>query len=522
MTDASLILPPFERPLSEVARHVVIPEGIVDSVWFDLEDRFDEWGISWDVWQDGLGQIMLGTREDGKYAATVGGVTMSIVRQVAKTYIVSRTVFGLCTLFPESTWLWTAHRTRTMTQTFQKLAGFTQRKSVKPYLKANRNDGIRSSNGEQEIRFRNDSVILFGAREQGFGRGFDEVDGEVFDEAQILSERALDDMVPAANQSRNPHGALLIYMGTPPRPDIDPGEVFKSRRKKALDGKPDGEVVWVHGNAVYVETSADPNVGKPGGPGLDDPAQIAKANPSYPHRTPQESIDRMRENLTSDESWLREGLGVWDDDELALKAFRPSSWNVLIKPKPADGVKCFGVKFTPDGTTVALGAGIRDESGSVHVEGIRQENAGEGLGWLSGFLADRFESTSLIVIDGKAGTGALVQALKDAGVNRRGLVLVPSLDQYAQAHSMLLEAVKSGTLSHRGQAALDDQVFDAVKRPLSKTSGAFGWAASDGGMIPLLDAVTLAFWAAKTTRVDLSASRSAATARRAANTRRGR
>ena len=78
----------------------------------------------------------------------------------------------------------------------------------------------------------------------------------MFDEAQILGLKALEDMVPATNQARNQHGALIFFLGTPPRPSDD-GEAFTSKRDKALKGKPAGEVVWTHGNQVYVEFSAD-------------------------------------------------------------------------------------------------------------------------------------------------------------------------------------------------------------------------------------------------------------------------
>lgn len=50
---------------------------------------------------------------------------------------------------------------------------------------------------------------------QGFGRGFDAVDVEIFDEAQILTVKALNDMIPATNVSPNP---LIVFMGTPPQP----------------------------------------------------------------------------------------------------------------------------------------------------------------------------------------------------------------------------------------------------------------------------------------------------------------
>ena len=83
---------PSTRRLSEVARHVVVPSGIVDTLWFEVEERCREFGDEFDAWQDGLGQVVLGIREDGSFAATIGGITLSIPRQVAKTFIVMRIV----------------------------------------------------------------------------------------------------------------------------------------------------------------------------------------------------------------------------------------------------------------------------------------------------------------------------------------------------------------------------------------------------------------------------------------------
>src|SRR5690606_11463312 len=169
-------------------------------------------------------------RADGIYAATIGGITLSIPRQVAKTFLVGRIVFALSALFPGLRMIWTAHRTRTATNTCKNLQGYARRKKVAPHI-----SHIRTANGEQESGFRNGSVIMFGARDPGFGRGFGETQIQDFDEAQILTEKALEDMVAATNQSRHPHGALLFFMGTPPRP-IDPGEVFSARRAEALSG----------------------------------------------------------------------------------------------------------------------------------------------------------------------------------------------------------------------------------------------------------------------------------------------
>ena len=82
------------RKLSEVARHVVIPSGIVTTGWPAVEARIRDFGDSFDEWQRGASALILGKRESGDYAATVGGVTLSIPRQVAKTYMISRLVFA--------------------------------------------------------------------------------------------------------------------------------------------------------------------------------------------------------------------------------------------------------------------------------------------------------------------------------------------------------------------------------------------------------------------------------------------
>lgn len=487
---------PSTRLLSEVARHLVPPSGIVDTLWFEVEERCREFGDEFDAWQDGLGQLALGIREDGMFAATVGGVTFSIPRQVAKTFIVMRIVVALCSLFPNLTVVWTAHRTRTATNTFQKMKALCLRPSVKPHIRPGSNHGtaIRDTNGEQEIPFTNGSRIMFGAREQGFGRGFDEVDIEVFDEAQILTEKALEDMVAATNQSRFVHGALLFYMGTPPRP-VDPGEVFSQRRSKALEverRRHAGEDVEFDG--LYVECSADPEKARAN---PDDHGQWAEANPSYPHRTPLVSLLRLRENLPGDDSWLREALGVWDELATANRVISPEMWARLSREAAPDGLVSYGVKFSPDGETVALAVGVRHEFG-IHVEGVAHTEVVDGTQWLVDWLAQRWQQCGLIVVDGKSGSGAFSKALLRAGVQQRRLV-VPTTDQAIAAHAAMLEAVTEGTVSHNDDGTLNDVVAGAGRRQIGKAGG-WGFQPLGSVDVTLLEAVTFAHYGALTSR----------------------
>lgn len=465
--------------LSEVARELVLPSGIELDGWSDIVHHLEEMQIPLDPWQHGLATAVMAKREDGLYACGIGGAVISIPRQVGKTYTVGAIVFALCLAFPGTLVLWTAHRTRTHNETFKSMDGMAQRKGVAPHIAS-----VRKANGEQEIEFANGSRILFGARESGFGRGFAKVDVLVLDEAQILTEKAMEDMVPATNAAPN---GLVLMMGTPPRPN-DPGEVFTNRREAALSG--DDEDV------LYIEFSADQ------GADPDDRKQWKIANPSYPHRTSHASILRMRKLLGSIESFLREGLGIWDKKQQGRKAFVGSVWDSRkTATPPSDGVKVFGVKFSVDGSHVALSAAMKPDDGPIHVEGIKSAPISDGTQWLVDFLADpdRKPTIAQVVIDGKAGVGYLVEALRREGFGKL-VLLTPTLDQVITAHTMTNQAVNEGLLSHAAQDDLDKVAKAAVRRKIG-TTGGFGWdGPTPDQPATLLDALTLAYWGARTTK----------------------
>lgn len=466
--------------LSEVARHLILPSGIELDGWQDIVHNLEDMGIPLDPWQHGLATAIMAKRGDGLYGCGIGGAVISIPRQVGKTYTIGAIVFALCLAFPGTLVLWTAHRTRTHNETFKSMDGMAQRKGVAPHIAS-----VRKANGEQEIEFANGSRILFGARESGFGRGFAKVDVLVLDEAQILTEKAMEDMVPATNAAPN---GLVLMMGTPPRPG-DPGEVFTNRRAAALSGD-DEDVLYVEFSA---EQGADP----------DDRKQWRIANPSYPHRTTESSILRMRKLLGSVASFLREGLGIWDKKEIGRKAFDPAIWDLRgTATPPAEGIKVFGVKFSVDGSHVALSAAMRPaDGGPVHVEGIKSAPISDGTQWLVDFLAEpnRKPTIAQIVIDGKAGVGYLVNALRDEGFGKL-VLLTPALDEVITAHTMTNQAVNEGLLSHSAQTELDTVAKYAIRRKIGATGG-FGWdGPTPDQPATLLDAATLAYWGARTTK----------------------
>jgi hypothetical protein len=483
---------PSTLRLSEVARHLVYPDGIVATEWPRIRRRLAEMSIEYDGWQAGATQLILGLDENGRYVATIGGVTMSLPRQVGKTFTIGSLLIAMCIEFPGLRVVWTSHHLRTTTNTFRAMQRMVRRKRVAKHLAAD--GGIRVANGEQEIKFANDSIIMFGARERGFGVGIDAIDVLVCDESQRLSSRALADMMPTTNQARHVHGALVFFIGTPPRPDND-GDEFAARRRKALAG--------TMTNGIYIEMSADKDAN------LDDPKQWGKANPSYPHRTPHEAMLRLVENLNDPGDRRREMLGIWDDDaDLVSRVIMLDEWAAtgVLEP-PVDGVRSLGVKFSPDGSRVAV-AGAMKHDGGIHVElvGAHSGSMSAGTASLVAWVAQRWEKYAAVVVDGKSHAGAFVNALLEAGVGKR-VVVTPTWPEVATGNAMLLDAVVQKQVTHlatEGQRVLGESVEHTTKKiQKGASSGAWSFESTrePGDEVPVA-AVALAHWGAKTsTRV---------------------
>jgi hypothetical protein len=453
--------------LSEIARHVVVPKDVVTTGWPAVEAKCAELGITFRPWQQGAGRVILAKRAGGKYASTIGGTGLSIPRQVGKTFLVGAIVFALCLLLPNLTVIWTAHRLRTGEETFKKMQALARRKKIAPHVLK-----LVLGSGEEEIEFRNGSRIMFGARERGFGRGFDEVDVLIFDEGQILSGNALDDMIPATNQSRQPTGALLLFMGTPPKP-TDPGDVFRRMRTEALAGEDD--------DTGWIEFGADPGFEPTATPApltAADWVQVAKANPSYPQDTPREAILRMRKNLGAD-SFTREGLGIWDEVGGAVSQ---AGWRSCLdaKSKYAGGRMALGLHLTGDRSTAyVVAAGLR-EDGLVHVEILDIVSPARGV---QAIKARTDKHRCAVALDPGSHAGSFIQPLEDAGVR----VEEVTLQKFTQACGMVIDHVNARTLRHIGQPPLDAAVFSAGVKVLSRDS----WIWDGPGIAPL-KAMTLA------------------------------
>jgi phage terminase large subunit-like protein len=397
-------------------------------------------GIGFDEWQRGAGRLILSKTADGKYAATVGGVGMSLPRQVGKTYLIGAMAFALCILHPGLTVIWTAHHTRTAGETFLAMQGFARRQKIEPYIR-----DVFKGSGDEEVRFVNGSRILFGARERGFGRGFADVDVMVFDEAQKLGDRALDDMIATMNTALNP---LPLFMGTPPKPE-DQSEAFQRMRSEALSGE-STDLVWIECGA---DEGSDP----------DDRGQWVKANPSYPHRTPLTSMMRLRKKLTVD-SWMREGLGIWDSNE--LRVFDMAAWSRLCRPDVEPPLRAaLVVDVAPDRKWSCIG--IAGKLETVDDTTLVLCHSAPGTDWVAPKVAELAAARKITEV--ALVTSGQAKALQPDFV-QLGIVFEKLTAQdMGAACAAFQEAVKSRRVAHVGQGELDTALVNARTRYTGET-----------------------------------------------------
>lgn len=464
-----------ERRLSEIAQQLVKPSDIEGSDFMRIQKVALRAGVHFDLWQQGFLFLLFARNPERKYACGAGGAVLSSCRQIGKTFTVGTAMFIHAILAKGTKIIWTAHHTRTSDETFNDLCALERNPVLGRYVSR-----IRRANGQQEITFTNGSRIMFGARENGFGRGLHSVDVEIFDEAQILTQRALDNMVPVVNASPNP---LVVFLGNPPKPG-DQCEAFKEKRDSAIEGT-DG--------MVYVELAADRDADS------DDREQWAKANPSYPKRTSETSILRMR-NLLAEDSFRREALGIWDADA-TQNAIDPDRWAKLSENDPSqEGLLAFGIDMPPSRDALAIGYAIKRDDGTtlIGIEEYRDARQ-HGTAWAADWLAERWHKTAAVVIDAQSPAMSLTEDLRRQHVR----VTVTQTKDLGAATGRMLDMIHAGTIRHLPDEQ-SPQLAMAVKganlRDLGP-NGAVAWnkKGSDVDISPL-QAVTLALHGAYTTK----------------------
>lgn len=441
-------------------------------------------GVEFDRWQEDIWYAALGLREDGSLACDVMGVTLSISRQAGKTWGVMVGLIAICLSRPGTLVVWSSHHDRTSSETLTKMAGIVEKPAIRPKMRAQH--PVVFTDDSRGVHFANGSRILFGARSSGFGRGFSEVDVQVYDECQNLRESALTDMLAAMNVS---DVGLAFFMGTPPRPkDIALGvhEAFKRRRDRAIELKKRRPF-----KGVYVEFSPEAPedvVGDVDAPGFWD--KLTEVNPSFGFRVGKSAIERLVENM-SPEDVLREVFGIWDKTNESLAVVPKDDWTGLSADlEDLAAVASFGINATRSGWFWIDACWCEGESAHVEIA-LGTQSEVEAMN----FMHRHATKQTPIKYDSTGAAKALGEKLKKSFFSATAY----TQNESGAGNALWLNMVEQRRLSHGGQADLDNAVRGARRQDRS-TGGWMLQPRSDSFDIGPAIAMSAALYAAMTER----------------------
>ena len=426
-------------------------------------------GLILDPWQSDILDDWMARTPSGKWMCkTCAG---SVPRQNGKTALISgRTESGMV-LFNEQV-IYTAHLQKTATETFEEMASFFDTKALRKYLK-----DIKTALGREQIILKSGARVKFLARTRNGGRG-QHGDLLIFDEAQELDSDAQASFIPAISASLNPQ---TIYVGTPPDPNAE-GTVFRGIRDKALKGETK-TTAWFE---YSVKEIGD----------VTKRERWAQTNPALGRRILLSTVEGECEQMDPD-TFARERLGWWTP--VAVQkieyAISEKAWDSCASEalKP-EGKTAYGVKFSPDGSEVALCGAVEDADGIIRISLIDRRPTGQGTQWLADWLNERSTKACCVVIDGRNGVDVLIDKISHIW-RFKDSVKRPSVKDIIASVSMLTDALNEHKLTwYSKQIDLRDSAVTSTKRPISG-----GWGFGGDNSIPI-EACALAMWGVKTSK----------------------
>lgn len=443
----------------------------------------EAYGSKLDPWQQAVIDCWLGRDENGEYNITSAG--LALPRQNGKNVCLEAREFYGMVISGEKI-LHTAHQVRTSKKAFRRLVGMFTDKRHPEVMDMVRN--IRYTNGEECIELTNGGMIEFSARSRQAARGFAGISLVVYDEAQELT----DDQVEAimATLSASATGTRqLIYTGTPPYPNC-PGEVFR-RRRSVCTSDPGPHDCW-HEWSVAAASIEDIRV--------DDVSLWYMTNPALGIRLSEEFTAEEMRSMSAD-GFARERLGWWSPvlTEKRDKAIDEKAWeSCRSKAQKPQGKTAYGVKFSPDGSEVALCGAVIPKEGPGRITLIEKRATGHGIQWLADWLNTRSGEAACVVIDGRNGVDVLVEKISGSW-KAKNSVIRPSVKDVIASVGMLTEAITEQEISwYAYQEDLNDSALNAIKRPIG---GGWGFGGDNSGPI---EAAALALWGVKTSKRDPS------------------
>lgn len=445
-------------------------------------------GIDLLPWQQDIVRDWLAVDERGQFIHRRNGI--SVPRQSGKSFL-TIAVVNYLVLVLHFRVAFTAHNYSTVGDIFdrfKRLYGYKAKdtnaanKELNALVK-----NVRGATSRECIELQHvatsegeyDPCVSFSTRTDSSLRG-QSFDCLICDECQELQPSQLSSLLPTTNAGAcsNP---LNIFLGTPETP-ASRGEVFGHIRTDALSGEAT-DISW---NEWSVEDVGD----------VRDVARWYETNPSL-GRLSNESSLRAAVGSMAPFDFAQEYLGYWSQQQVN-SVIDAAEWNSrATATPPSEGLKCFAVKFSPDGSSGCLSVALKPSEGIPHIEVVEARSMSGGVAWFADWLEARKGDTAQIVVDGMANAQPLVDELIRRGLPAK-MIWKPRSADMAAACSDLLNAVREGKVTHFDQPGLNDSALKARKRPIGSGGG---WGFADNGCdSTLIESCALAYWGAMNTK----------------------
>ena len=356
--------------------------------------------------------------------------------------------------------------------------------------------GGSQGRGDIKVRARDGSIghLRCGVRSTNLGRGLDQIDLVVFDEAYDLTEADTAALTGSQVASQN---AQTIYASTAPVASIHRYcAIFAGIRDRGKAGHNDVEALdpelW------YSEYCAPP-------PSADERERAAArldrdnwrlASPSHGVISKDRDIDAIRKVLCINANgialWEADylGWGEWPTTEESREPVIPIEevWLPLVDLAPElVGQTVIAVSRTQDKKRWAFAAGRRRADGAVALE--LGKYAVMNLGQASRYLLQLIQAYDPpeVVMEGHDPGVDLVPVMRKLGVDIR----LTTANEFAIASSLFISMATSGDICHTDQPIIREALEQAAMRKLPKGDEVFD---TKEGSIAQLIAYVLCLW----------------------------
>lgn len=224
---------------------------------------------------------------------------------------------------------------------------------------------VCSQTGQEWMRFSSGGVIQFSTRTKSSRLGFS-FDIVIYDEAQELTGIHTQVINPTTTSGAK-HNLMIVYAGTPTRAG-NPAEVFKNLRQQAWEGgEKASDLLWLEFGVEEVGDIWDESRWPEVMPSLGYHADIRAI------RTGMKDMDEL--------GAAQEYLGYWLPPQTQVEppVIGAAAWGACLVgsgPGLTAGCRiCAGVRFSADGSTVAVACAVRrrpvrQARGHGHAQGL--------------------------------------------------------------------------------------------------------------------------------------------------------